>query len=175
MSSRSRWRSRRRSASSPQREMRCTRDSPLWDDSRMRGRGRQLLAVAVVAAAAIAGTGAKSASASSPLKITNCNTAVRRPKLLVLSCGDGNTALKGLSWSSFGGSTARAKGTFVMNTYEPNCAAGRDVSFKVNVKATNPRTCKRGLRVYNRVTLQFIGHAPSERNDFTRWTLGCPI
>jgi hypothetical protein len=129
----------------------------------------------VVAAAAIAGTGAMSASASPPLKITNCNNAVSRPRLLTLSCGDGNTVLKGLSWSSFGGSTARAKGTFVMNTCEPNCAAGKDVSFKVNVKATNPRTCKRGVRVYSRVTLQFTGYAPSEANALERWTLGCPI
>jgi hypothetical protein len=31
------------------------------------------------------------------------------------------------------------------------------------------------LRVYNRVTLQFTGQSPSEPNDLTRWTLGCPI
>ena len=134
---------------------------------------RHLPAGALIAVAVLIAVSA-SAFASSPLKITNCNTAVSRPKLLTLSCGDGNTVLKGLSWSSFGGSTARAKGTFLMNTCEPNCAAGKDVSFKVNVKATNPRTCKRGVRVYNRVTLQFIGHSPSEASDFTRWTLGCP-
>jgi len=127
------------------------------------------------AVAALIAISALPASASSPLKITNCNTAVIRPKLLTLSCGDGNTVLKDLRWSSFGGSTARATGTFVMNTCEPNCAAGKAVSFKVNVKATDARTCKRGLRVYNRVALQFVGHPPSERNDLTRWTLGCPI
>ena len=134
---------------------------------------RHLPAGALIAVAVLIAVSA-SAFASSPLKITNCNTAVSRPKLLTLSCGDGNTVLKGLSWSSFGGSTARAKGTFLMNTCEPNCAAGKDVSFKVNVKATNPRTCKGTVRVYNRGTLQFIGHSPSEANDFTRWTLGCP-
>ena len=141
----------------------------------MRAPQRHLPVGALLAVAVLIAMSAVSASASSPLKITNCNAAVSRPKLLTLSCGDGNTVLKGLSWSSFGGSTARAKGTFVMNTCEPNCAAGTDVSFKVKIKATNPRTCKRGVRVYNRVTLQFIGHAPSKRNDFTRWTLGCPI
>jgi len=134
-----------------------------------------LPAGALLAVAALIAISALPASASSPLKITNCNSAVSRPKLLTLSCGDGNTVLKGLSWSSFGGSTARAKGMFVMNTCEPNCAAGKAVSFRVSVKATDPRSCKRGLRVYNRVTLQFIGHSPTERNDFTRWTLGCPI
>ena len=115
-----------------------------------------------------------SASAASPLKITNCFRASTRPKLLTLTCGDGNTVLKGLSWSTFGGSTAKATGDFVMNTCDPDCAEGKAVSFMVKVKATDPRRCKGGLRVYNRVTLQFVGHSPSERNDFTRWTLGCP-
>jgi hypothetical protein len=147
----------------------------MWDDSAVRAPERHLPAGALLAVAVLIAASAVSASASSPLKITNCNTAVSRPKLLTLSCGDGNTVLKGLSWSSFGGSTARAKGTFVMNTCEPNCAAGKAVSFKVSVKATDPRTCKRGLRVYNKVTLQFIGHSPSERNALERWTLGCPI
>jgi hypothetical protein len=147
----------------------------MWDDSAVRATERHLPAGALLAVAVLLAVSPVSASASSPLKITDCNTAVSRPKLLTLSCGDGNTVLKGLSWSSFGGSTARAKGTFVMNTCEPNCAQGRDVSFKVNVKATNPRTCKRGTRVYNKVTLQFIGHSPSESNDFSHWTLGCPI
>jgi hypothetical protein len=141
----------------------------------MRASQRHLPGGAVLAIAVLMASFAVSASASSPLKITNCNTAVSRPKLLTLSCGDGNTVLKALSWSSFGGSTARARGMFVMNTCEPNCAAGRAVSFKVNVTATDPRTCKRGLRVYNRVTLQFIGHAPPEPNALERWTLGCPI
>ena len=102
---------------------------------------RHLPAGALIAVAVLIAVSA-SAFASSPLKITNCNTAVSRPKLLTLSCGDGNTVLKGLSWSSFGGSTARAKGTFLMNTCEPNCAAGKDVSFKVNVKAVNTLIAK---------------------------------
>ena len=132
-------------------------------------------ASAVLAAAALLAAGAISAGAVSPLKITNCNSASSRPKLLTLTCGDGDTVLKGLRWSSFGGSIARAKGTFVMNTCEPDCAAGRDVSFRANVKATSPRACKRGLRVYNKLTLQFIGQAPADSNDFMRWTLGCPL
>jgi hypothetical protein len=147
----------------------------MWDDSVVRPHQRHLAAGVLLAVLALVTTGAMSASASSPLKITNCDRALSRPKLLTLSCGDGNTVLKGLSWSSFGGSMARAKGTFVMNTCEPNCAAGKTVSFKVNVKATDPRACKRGLRVYNRLTLQFIGHSPAQRSALERWTIGCPI
>ena len=43
--------------------------------------------------------------------------------------------LKALSWSSFGGATAQAKGTFVIDLCKPNCAAGKDASYPVSVKA----------------------------------------
>jgi hypothetical protein len=118
---------------------------------------------------------AVAASASAPLKITNCNTAASRPKLLTLTCADGNTVLKALRWSSFGGRSAQGRGTFVTNTCEPNCAAGKDVSYPVAVKATSPRTCKKGVRVYNKLTVTFTGRKPSNSASLTRWTLGCPI
>ena len=126
------------------------------------------MTVAVVAALAV------SASAAAPLKITNCNSAASRPKLLTLTCGDGNTVLKGLSWSSFGGRTASAKGTFVMNTCEPDCAAGKDVSYQVKATASGSLTCKRGVRVYAKLTLQFTGRAPGASVP-RNWKLGCPI
>jgi len=134
----------------------------------------KLLLASATLVAAIVVFGAISASAASPLKITNCNTAASRPRLLTLTCGDGNTVLKGLSWSTFGGSSAQAKGTFVMNTCEPDCAAGKDVSYPVTVKATSPRTCKKGVRVYNKLTIQFTGRAPKSASSLKNWTPGCP-
>jgi len=115
------------------------------------------------------------ATASSPVKITDCNIAASRPKLLTLTCGDGNTALQGLRWSSFGGQIAHASGKLVMNTCEPNCAAGKDVSYPVSAKASEPRNCRKGVRVYNRLTLTFTGRAPKRSASLERWTLGCPI
>jgi hypothetical protein len=134
----------------------------------------KLLLTSLAIAAAIAAVGAIAAFASSPLKITNCVTASSRPKSLTLACGDGNTVLKGLKWSSFGGASAQAKGTFVINLCEPNCAAGKAASFPVTVKASSPRNCKRGLRVYNKLTLTFKGKGPKTDGSLTRWTLGCP-
>jgi hypothetical protein len=133
----------------------------------------KLLLASASLVAAIVAFGAIAAFAASPLKINNCVKASSRPKSLTLACGDGNTVLKGLKWSSFGGATAQAKGTFVMNTCEPNCAAGKDVSYPVTVKATSPRTCKKGVRVYNKLTLQFTGRAPKSSSTLKRWTLGC--
>ncbi len=128
-----------------------------------------LLAVIVLVAAF-----SMSAFAASQPKITNCVKASSRPKTVTLTCGDGNTVLKGLTWSSYGGATAKAKGTFVINLCEPNCAAGKAASFPVTVTASSPRNCKGGLRVYSKVTLEFSGRAPKSQGELNRWTLGCP-
>jgi hypothetical protein len=140
----------------------------------MRFLRRNFLASVTLAAAVLVAAFTISASAATSLKITNCNTASSRPKQFTLACGDGNTVLKGLKWSSFGGVTAQAKGTLEMNTCEPNCAEGKDVSYPVKLKATSPRTCKKGLRVYNKLMIQFTGRAPKSASILKRWTLGCP-
>jgi hypothetical protein len=127
-----------------------------------------ILAILLVAAFSM------SALAASRPKITNCFKASLRPKTVTLTCGDGNTVLKGLTWSSYGGASARAKGTFVINLCEPNCAAGKAASFPVTVTASSPRNCKGGLRVYNKLSLQFPGRAPKSSGGLSRWTLGCP-
>ncbi len=67
------------------------------------------LSGAVATAVVLVAVFSISASATAPLRITNCNRAVARPTLLTLTCGDGNTVLKGLRWSSFGGPSARAR------------------------------------------------------------------
>jgi hypothetical protein len=136
-------------------------------------RKQLFLASALLVAAALIAVLAISASAASPLKITNCNKAASRPSLLTLTCGDANTALKGMIWSSFGGAAAQGNGTFVMNTCEPNCAAGKDVSYPVKARVTGAIACRHGVRVYGRLTLQFTGRAPG-RSVPRSWKLTCP-
>jgi hypothetical protein len=132
------------------------------------------IASCLLAAALTLAAVAMSASAAAPLKITNCDRTVSRPKLLTLTCGDGNTVLKGLSWSSFGGATAQAKGTFVTNTCKPNCAAGKDVSYPVSVKASASKKCKGGVGVYEKIALTFTGRKPGSSIP-RNWKLGCPV
>lgn len=133
----------------------------------------QLIASCLLAAAITVAALAVSASAAAPLKITNCNKTASRPKLLTLTCGDGNTVLKGLSWSSFGGATAQAKGTFMTNTCKPNCAQGKDVSYPVSVKASGSKKCKGGVKVYEKLALTFTGRQPGPLLPRT-WKPGCP-
>jgi hypothetical protein len=114
-------------------------------------------------------------AASSPLKITNCTKATSRPKALTLACADANTVLRGLSWSSFGGATAQAKGTLELNKCEPNCAAGKFSKYPIKATASGTRTCKGGLRVYSRLSLRFTGKSPASANTLKSWKLSCPI
>jgi hypothetical protein len=134
---------------------------------------KQALTVAVLAAVLIS-LGVMVAWAAPAVKITNCNSASSRPKTLTLTCGDGNTVLSKLRWSSFGGTSAQASGTFEMNTCTPNCAGGKVVRYPVAVKAGNIRKCKAGLRVYNKLSLKFTGRAPKSASSLKNWTLGCP-
>ncbi len=140
----------------------------------MQARSRHFLILTALVAAMVA-AGAMTASGAGTVKITNCNKASSRPKQVTLTCGDGNTALSGLRWSSFGGASAKAAGTFETNTCTPNCAEGKVVRFPVSVKAYDRRSCKRGVRVYNKLTLKFTASKPSSAGNLTRWTLGCPM
>ncbi len=132
-----------------------------------------LLGAVVVAALVTLGAGAT--LGASGLKITDCNRAGTRLRTVTLTCGDGNTLLRGLRWSSFGGAVARASGTFLTNTCEPNCAQGKVVRYQVQVKAGSSRSCKNGLRVYGKLTLKFGANVlPTLVAGFKRWTLRCP-
>jgi hypothetical protein len=133
----------------------------------------QLLVGAVLVVVLVA-LGASATLGASNVKITNRAKASVRPKTLTLTCGDGNTVLSGLRWSSFGGSVARASGTFETNTCNPNCAQGKVVRYPVSVKASSPRSCKKGRLVYNKLALRFAARAPSSAGSFEHWTLGCP-
>jgi hypothetical protein len=139
----------------------------------MQARNRQLLLLTVLVAVMVA-SGAIAASGAGTVKITNCYKASSRPKQITLTCGDGNTALSGLRWASFGGVSASAAGTFETNTCTPNCAAGKVVRYPVSVKAYETRSCKKDLKVYNKLTLKFTARKPSSAGNLTRWTLGCP-
>ncbi len=151
---------------SPDRSARC--------DRRVVSRYRKQVLTVAALAAALVSLCVMVASAAPAVKITNCNRASSRPKAITLTCGDGNTALTKLRWSSFGGAAAQASGTFEMNTCTPNCAGGKVVRYPVAVKAGSIRKCKAGLRVYNKLSLKFTGRAPKSASSLKNWTLGCP-
>ncbi|HUA73965.1 MAG TPA: hypothetical protein VL988_04335 [Solirubrobacteraceae bacterium] len=133
-----------------------------------------LIASCLLAAAIVLAAFALSASAAAPLKVTNCNNASSKPKRLTLTCGDGNTYLKNLSWSNFGSDPASAKGTFVSNTCEPNCAEGKNVSYPVTIKAQGHKKCKKGGMVYLKLSLTYTGPKKPPPSEPRKWFFPCP-
>lgn len=135
------------------------------------------LAACLLAGSAVAIPGAAALAASSPrnVKISDCSKALTRPKTVTLTCADAGVVLSKLSWSSFGGSAAKAKGQIAINTCKPNCAAGATKTYPVTVTASKPKACKRAVSVYGRVAVTFTGAKPSNAREFTGYTLTCPF
>jgi hypothetical protein len=125
--------------------------------------------VAIVLSLAISASAAASA-----IKVPNCTKASIRPKTVTLTCADANTLVSGLTWSTFGGPTAKAKGTFQINKCEPNCAAGKFSKYPVKVTVSGTRKCQGNMRIYSKLTLQFTGKPPAKANTLKSWTLSCP-
>lgn len=112
-------------------------------------RHRLGLSLAIVLAGAslpLATVAAHSATPAGTPKVLTCaGKVVVRPAGYVLSCADANAYFTGLSWQSWGTTAAVATGTFVQNSCEPSCAAGRFVKHSARLTLSLPRPTKYGL------------------------------
>jgi hypothetical protein len=96
-----------------------------------------------------------------------------RPAGLTLACADGNDALTGLSWTSWGPKLASGYGTQVQNDCRPYCAAGHLHSYPVLVVlwGTTALHAHPGTLRYTTVTLIYTGARPQVYNGH-RWVEG---
>jgi hypothetical protein len=69
---------------------------------------------------------------------------VAQPGHYVLACGDGNTYLEDLVWSSWGPETGEAKGSYFANDCTPNCGAGTIHSWPATVSVSRPKSASSG-------------------------------
>ena len=67
-----------------------------------------------------------------------------------------HTELTGITWSSWGGGTARGAGTLSDNTCIPDCASGSDTRFQATITLTNVQPVN-GTQQYTRYTVTFPG------------------
>ena len=76
-----------------------------------------------------------------PRVVAQCETSgdpYFEPSEIVLACGDGNAFLNDLFWTSWTSSGALARGEYVHNTCNPDCAAGTFVSTPATVRLSYP-------------------------------------
>jgi hypothetical protein len=95
-----------------------------------------VLALLAVPSAALA-----AGNSSQPQAIYNCNALKAKPTKIILSCGDGNTWLAKLKWSSWTNTQAVASGNYTANNCNPDCAAGQTHSVTVRVTLSKPKSC----------------------------------
>ncbi|MET7684800.1 hypothetical protein [Streptomyces sp. NPDC005423] len=88
---------------------------------------------------------------------------VVRPADYVLACGDGNSRLTSLHWSSWGSDSATATGVNAVNDCRPYCAAGRFHDYPVVVRLDSPQSWKKQPQVqhFTRMTLEYTGARPA--------------
>ncbi|WP_214319724.1 hypothetical protein [Nonomuraea sediminis] len=101
--------------------------------------------------------------------LVNCVSTVERPASIVLTCADANYVLERLTWSAWGGPTARAAGVARVNTCDPDCADGRFVSYPVEVTLDGQRFCGQNLTLYTRARVHYLDRVPRglRRTDVT--------
>jgi hypothetical protein len=128
-----------------------------------------LTLIVVIPAVALAAGSSRQVWATS-----TCTKEQYKPTAIVLACGDGNTFLQKLTWSSWTTTSAKGQGLYTYNTCRPSCAAGRDVSYSVNVALSKPQPCKqRAHKTFTNVNLMYPGRKPS--HAVTRATISCPL
>ncbi|WP_406118478.1 hypothetical protein [Streptomyces sp. NBC_00989] len=87
-----------------------------------------------------------------------------RPTDFMLACGDGNSRLTSLRWTSWNANSATATGINVVNDCKPYCAVGKFHSFPVTVRLDSAQTWKRHpqVRQYGEITLTYPGARPDK-------------
>ncbi|WP_030173493.1 hypothetical protein [Streptomyces sp. NRRL S-813] len=85
-----------------------------------------------------------------------------RPDAFILACGDANSRLSSLHWSTWNGRSAVAKGVNFVNDCKPYCAKGTFRSYPVIVRLDRPEPWKKDPKVdhFTRISLVFTGARP---------------
>ena len=115
----------------------------------------KLALAAVVAIAAAAGAQAMSSGPT----LNNCGKLVTKPRTFMYYCADRNFRLTQLVWSSWGGSSAAARGHSIANDCKPSCIIGTFRGFPVKVKASAVKSCGKH-KEYSKLTITYTRALP---------------
>ncbi|OIK23534.1 hypothetical protein [Streptomyces malaysiense] len=142
-------------------------------------RGSVVGTAVTLAAAALLAAGTTTASASPPTTTASPAATARggagnrvlvdcfshrnvRPTDFILACGDGNSRLKGLHWTSWGSGGATGTGTNWVNDCQPYCAAGTFHPYPVVIRLSGGTQWKKhpSFERFTQLTLTYTGARP---------------
>lgn len=90
----------------------------------------------------------------------------------LISCGDANSGLLKMTWSTWGDDEARGTGVYYWNNCDPTCAGGTTFRAKATIVLDRVRV-QAGEPVFTRATIRYVdntGQAQVERVRSLRWT-----
>jgi hypothetical protein len=116
---------------------------------------RTLLAVVSLAVLAAAIAVPASAGARQTLLIGNCAKPKFKPANLIFACGDASFGATGVTWSSWTRKSASGSGNGQINDCNPDCAHGQVHKAAINVRASKPRTCSNGRRIFTKLSFSW--------------------
>ena len=94
--------------------------------------------------------------------IDNCANAGRvEPRTIELTCGDGTAVAEDLSWSQWSSETATGHGIIDQVTCVPDCANGKDVSYKMALTLSEPVRADSGARYFTKIAVTYLGKSPT--------------
>ena len=96
-----------------------------------------------------------------------------RPSFIALPCGvefatENGYLIKGLSWTSWGPTSATATGIYQVNSCTPDCADSNYLTYPVDVTLTVPSEVD-GTDVFTVLDIHFTGALPSSLNAPSSW------
>lgn len=91
----------------------------------------------------------------------SCFQRARRPRLVMLACGDAGYYLHRLRWRRWDRPVALARGVARVKTCVPFCAAGGFGEYPIRVRLSVKRTCGDDRRYYTRITVIYPRGRPA--------------
>jgi hypothetical protein len=137
----------------------------------------RIAALATLAAlAAIALSTTAVAGGKRVLLISNCAKPKFKPANVILACGDASLGATSVTWSVWTRKKAVGTGTGQINNCKPDCARGKTKTAPMRLRATKPRTCSNGRRIFTKLGYTWTSGAPvGNAPDSGSVPVGCKL
>ena len=134
---------------------------------------RNALKIVIVLGVLAVPSAALAAGSSSQPQAINCQSLKFKPSKVTLSCGDGNTWLAKLKWSSWSKTQAVATGNYTANDCTPDCVAGHTHSVAIKVTLSNAKMCPNQVNpAFKQAVISYKGTRP--KGAPLKFSFKCP-
>ena len=133
--------------------------------------------IAAIGASSVATAGPVAGSSGKlPLLIGNCAKPKFKPANVILACGDASLGATNVVWSTWTRKKAVGAGTGQLNDCKPDCARGKTKTAPMQLRASRPRTCSNGRRIFTKLSYTWTSGSPvGNTPDSGSVPVGCKL